>query len=438
MIGDWIGWFQGKKVLEPPLLSIMILGVDARPLAQNIYGGLTEYTRHLLPALLESNPQLELRLYFNAATQNLRQESWMNSPRVKIYISRLPNRFVFNPATRFLGRPKVNRKLGDIDLFFSPQPDLIGLDKEVPQVITVHDLAYCLFPNLFDRYRRQAERRQKLAYQFKRAQKIMAVSQATKQDLVDLFGVPASKITVIPLGLDPIFFKPQPAKAIKKVRAKYNLPKSFILFLGVLEARKNLACLVEAFDCLKSGAFSPLRKGGKDKSVSILPRRHSARSRPNSIKVDVRTTVGRDLSLVFAGPAGYNAEQVFEAARTSPYKRDIRFLGAVLSQDRAALYQAASVFVFPSIYEGFGLPALEAAACGVPVIISQNGALPEVLERTALYINPNRPQEIARALERVLGESSLQKSLVKAGQKRARHFSWQKTARQTYQLLAEV
>lgn len=394
----------------------MIVGVDARPLAAGIYGGITEYTRQLLPALLAVDPTLELRLYFNAATQKLRQEPWMDDRRVKIYTGRLPNRFVFNPATRFLGWPKLNRKLGQVDLFFSPQPDLVGLDQGIPQVITVHDLAYCKFPELFERYRRQALVRQKLAYQFQRARHLIAVSQATQQDLIDFFKIAPTKISVIPLGLpDSLQERSEVAgdqttriskgPSLSKSQPSRLFARPYLLFLGVLEARKNVKVLVEAFNLLKQEQSS----GSAEKMA------------------------GR-LSLILAGPAGYQVHEVVEAVRRSPYKKDIHFTGPVDEQQKWRLYQNALAFVFPSLDEGFGLPPLEAAAQGVPVVASWAGALPEVLGESALYIDPRKPQELARALGQLLQDQELRQALSRQGKKRAAVFSWQKTAALTYQV----
>ncbi len=398
----------------------MVLGVDARPLAEGVTGGITEYTRHLLPALLDYDPQLELRLYFNAFGQNLRQESWMEDERVKVYTSTLPNRFVFNPATRFLGRPRVDKKLGSLDVFFSPQPDLIGLAKNVRQVITVHDLAYCKFPELFDGYRRRARRVQKLAYQFERASHLIAVSESTKRDLAEEFNVPEEKISVVPLGLDSMFPNSSLASLddakLAGVREKYGLPEQFILFMGTLEARKNVLSLIEAFNYLK------------EKTVSVY--------RYTDTVGEGNCRIG-DLQLVLAGPAGYGAEEVFGAARNSPYKKDIRFLGAVESEDRSTLYQAASILALPSLYEGFGLPPLEAASQGTPVLVSHTSAMPEVMGSAALYTDPYQPRQMAGALSQLLADSGLISDLREKGKERAGQFTWQNVAQKTHQILTQ-
>jgi glycosyltransferase involved in cell wall biosynthesis len=386
----------------------MKIGVDARPLAQGSCGGVSEYTRQIFKALLAQYPDVHLKLFFNAATLELKREPWMQSSRVSLVETHLPNRFVFNPATRFLGLPKVNRILGPIDVFFSPQPDLIGLDIQVPQVITVHDLAFCFFPELFERWRRRAEKVQRLKYQLQRADRIIAVSESTRADLIDYFKLNPQKIRVIPLGLDPIF-QSFGQSQLEPLGSARKLPRDFILFLGVLEARKNVLALVEGFNLFKA------------QSISVL-----------------RNTDTKKVKLILAGPAGFGIKKVIRAVKDSPFRRDIRFTGSVSREQSLALFRKARVFAFPSHYEGFGLPPLEAASQGVPVIVSYTSSLPEVLGTSAVFINPNCPQEIARALEQVLGDSKLRDSLVRAGKERIRQFSWQKAAQQTYQVLANI
>lgn len=392
----------------------MKIGVDARPLAQNIVGGITEYTRHLLRTLLENYPELKFKLFFNAATLHLKREPWMQNSRVSIVESRLPNRFAFNPATRFLDFPKVNRILGPIDVFFSPQPDLIGLDAGVPQVLTVHDLAFCFFPELFERWRRSAERLQRLKYQFQRAARIIAVSESTRADLIDYFGLNPQKIKVIPLGLDEVFLASEHSVSLPpELEAK--LPSQFVLFLGVLEARKNAAALVEGFNLFKEKL-----------GITILA------------NMVMKNSELKNLGLVLAGPPGFGIRKLIRAVKNSPFRQDIHFTGLISREQSLALYRKARVFVFPSYYEGFGLPPLEAASQGTPVVASQSGALPEVLGKTAVFINPNRPQEIARALEQILRDSSLRESLIQAGKERVQQFSWRQAAQQTYQVLTSV
>lgn len=281
------------------------------------------------------------------------------------------------------------------DAFFNPAhylPPITGCKS----VVTIHDLAYEHFPGLFlpgDLYKLQHWTRRAV----KQATRVIAVSQATKEDLVLLYGVPEHKITVIHNGYNSDLFniKNRPDKALLKPYSLHTNP--YILFLGTLQPRKNVIKLVQAFRLLKEGGYK-----GK---------------------------------LVLAGKIGWMAEETLEVIRTSPDHKDIVMTGYVDESTRQALYAHAQVFVLPSLYEGFGVPPLEAMASGCPVAVSDNSSLPEVVGEAGELFNPTDPADIAEAVNKVIAnrESYVKKGLVQAGK-----FSWDQCAADTLKVLTKV
>ncbi|MBI3695127.1 MAG: glycosyltransferase family 4 protein [Acidobacteria bacterium] len=209
---------------------------------------------------------------------------------------------------------------------------------------------------------------------------VIVPSYAVKKDLVERTGVPEERVTVIPHGVDQGFFPPGPLESMRRV---YDLPDHYILSLGTREPRKNLATLFEAY--------------------RLLPE-------------DLR----RAHPLVVAGASGWKL-------KLAPAP-EVRVLGYVQPETLPLLYNRAAAFVFPSLYEGFGMPLLEAMAAGAPVITSNVSAMPEVVAEAGLTVDPRSPSELARAMERLLTDPELARSLTEKGIRRAREFTWEKTA----------
>lgn len=222
----------------------------------------------------------------------------------------------------------------------------------------------------------------------KRSTAIIAVSENTKREIVRFCHIPEAKIFVSYEGVNEFYHKINSAELIMQTRIKYNLPERFILFVGTLEPGKNLFRLLQAFHQLKKN--------------NLIPHK-----------------------LVIVGAYGWG--KIFNN-KTQSLKDEIIFTGYVSEQDLQLIYNAAELFILPSLYEGFGLPPLEAMACGTPVIVSNCASLPEVVGDAGLLINPYDINEIAGAILRVLNDKNLQTELITKGFKRAKKFTWQKTA----------
>ena len=303
--------------------------------------------------------------------------------------------------------------VGKVDLFHSPDFTLPPTLPGVPTLLTVHDLSFIrdpdsAWPGL------RAFLNQAVPRSVKRATHVLADSQATKGDLIELFGTPAEKITVLYSGVEPRF-APVPDRAeIDRVCAKYHLPRPFILSVGTLQPRKNYGRLIQAFAQVIGAAPSDQAQ------PSTSAERRSA-SAPNARP---------DLHLVIAGGKGWLVETIFEQVKRWGLESRVHFPGFVDDADLPALYSAADLFVYVSLYEGFGLPLLEAMACGTPVIGANTSSLPEVIGEAGLQVDPRDVDAIAQAVKQLIGPAEMRERCSAAGIERARSFTWENAARE--------
>ncbi len=278
------------------------------------------------------------------------------------------------------------------DVFWSPA-HYMPIYTGAQSVVTIHDLAYEYFPDLFlpsDLYKLKNWTRSAV----KQAAKVIAVSEATKHDLIKLYEVDPKKISVVHNGYDSEVFNIDP-KIKPTLLDNFQLSTfSYILFLGTIQPRKNAKKLVQAFHLLKEGGYK-----GK---------------------------------LVIAGGIGWLADETLELIKSSPDSKDIVLTGYVSDELRKTLYTYSDVYVLPSLYEGFGVPAIEAMGCGAPVCVSNNSSLPEVVGDAGLLFNPSDPADIASSILEIKKD---REKWVKKSLTRAKHFSWEKCAEETLAVL---
>lgn len=350
----------------------MKIGIDIRALAAGKHSGVEEYIRGLLSELFRSHPEHEFVLFFNAWGEVTPDLSFATGfPHVTIKRFRIPNKLL-NFSLWYLRYPKLDRLLGGVDVFFMPNMNFAAVSRDVKLIVTVHDLSFEWFPETFSWKQRLWHYAVNLRGLLRRADQVIAVSQSTADDVITHYRIPKTKVQVILSGIDERF---QPldrnSLSLLEVQKKYQLSYRFILSLGTLEPRKNLISLLRAYEAFHQGAVGEL------------------------VKYD----------LVIAGTPGWKCQEFLEAVRHSPVRHHIHLLGFVDEHDKPALYNLASVFVYPSFYEGFGFPPLEAIACGTPVVASHSASLPEVIGEAGILIDPYRPDEIREAMTQILNRS---------------------------------
>jgi glycosyltransferase involved in cell wall biosynthesis len=287
-----------------------------------------------------------------------------------------------------------------VDVFHAPAYT-VPLALPCPSVLTVHDLTIVKFPEWFDHPWFRVYARAMLPILVRRVARVVTVSQFSKRDLMKCYGLPDEKIRVIPNAVDHrLFHVRYDPQAVRAAVQRFGIGGEYILSVGTLEPRKNLTRLVQA--------FARLRARGVD-----------------------------DHRLVVVGEKGWKYEAIFEAVRTLGLEGEVRFLGRVPQSDLPLLYRGAALFAYPSLYEGFGLPVLEAMACGCPVVCSDRSAMPEVGGPAAILVDPEDPEALAGAMSQVLGDRSLADAMRARGRTWAAEFHWEKAARALLALYEE-
>ncbi len=362
----------------------MKIGIDIRCLAEGNRTGVEEYTIGFLKRLFEQDSDNKYLLFINSFKKIKEDISWLGEyPNVEIRNYAFPNKLL-NFAMWFLHWPKIDTLLGGADIFFAPNISFIALSSKCKFILTMHDLSFERFPEYFSRKRRLWHYVVNPRLLCKRADKILAVSKSTKDDLSMLYGIPKKKIEVVYPSLDLKSFSESDISGEKTLRMMrdYKLPDEFILFLGTIEPRKNIVSLVKAFEHLKG-----------------------------------TSKLYENLKLVIAGRVGWSYQEIISAVEISPNKSDILFTGFVNDFDKASLYKLAKIFVYPSFFEGYGFPPVEAMANGVPVITSNCSSIPEVVQDAAILIDPYRPAEISLAIRLLLDNKVLYNDFIKKGKK---------------------
>lgn len=384
----------------------MRIGIDIRSLAAGKRTGVEEYTIGLLRELFRSGPEHEYILFFNAWGKTEPDLAWAEAfPNVTVRRFRIPNKLL-NLSLWYLSYPKLDRLIGGVDVFFMPNLNFSAFSRETKLIVTAHDLSFEFFPETFS----WKQRLWHFAINFRsllwRADRVIAVSESTKDDLVTRYRLPESKIEVIHSGIDERFrVMDRNDLSLLAVKKKYGLPYKFILYLGTIEPRKNLGALLSAFEAYQ------------------------------------RSAVGDDMlryELVLAGQPGWNYESLFAAIGSSVYRDKIHLIGFVDDTDKPALYNLASLFVYPSFYEGFGFPPLEALASGVPVIASHAASLPEVVGAAGVLVDPYRPDEIYQAMRNILGDRLYQARLRERTLAERPSFSWSEAGQAFLKLVCKI
>ena len=330
--------------------------------------------------------EVRFKLFANTASgAGSVPETWLDRDNVEILNPRVPNR-ALNASVFATRRPRLDKLMGDIDALWSPNVLFLSVSDDVPLALTVHDLSFLIFPETFSRKRRWWHKAVRAVELMKRADVLFAVSETTRRDLVALLDIPEEKIRVVPHGVMPISkTETMPDSWLMSSETP------FVLFLSTLEPRKNVLGLLKAFE-------------------------------------DVMKKERREEHLVLAGEWGWSSGPLREAIRRSPFSDRVHVLGYVSEEEKAWLLRRARVLAFPSLYEGFGLPPLEAFQADLPVLTSSTSAVAETVGDAAVLANPYDVGEIAYGLGELLKDETLRDELAARGRKRLEAFSWERSA----------
>lgn len=362
----------------------MLVGIDASRAIADRPTGTETYSQHLIQAILRQGSSHHFRLYFRKTPEtNLYSEAELRVipfPRMWTHV-RLAWEMASHPP----------------DLLFVPAHVLPPIHPR-RTLVTIHDLGYRAFPAAHP-WKERLYLELSTRWNAYAATHILTDSKATKQDLVAHYSVEADKITVAYPGRDESLEPVHDRAAIEAAKRRYGIVGDYLLYLGTIQPRKNLHRLVEAF-------------------AQVISR-----------------DSGSPVQLVLAGKRGWLCSELFEQIEEQGLDDRVHFTGYVASQDKAALLSGAIGFVFPSLHEGFGMPVLEAQACGCPVITSTTSSLPEVAGQGAILVDPRDISAIADAIERIVQDPELRTELVERGFENVSRFSWQACAEEVLRVM---
>jgi len=348
--------------------------------------GIGRYTRELVRALAELNRGHDYVLFAAMGGQRTADATWPSSFQMRsVPVSDRALAILWHRLQLPLW---VELVTGPVDIFHSPDFVLPPV-RRARTLVTVHDLSFIRYPQYADANLR-AYLNKVVPRSVHRADLVLADSQSTKGDLVELLGVEPAKIAVVYPGVEERFRPIQDQALLEEVRGRYSLPPRFVLGLGTLQPRKNFTRLIQAY--------------------SLLVTRHPS------------------LHLVIAGGKGWLYDEIFATVKQLGLEKKVLFPGFVADEHLPAFYNLADLFVFPSLYEGFGLPPLEALACGTPVITSNASSLPEVVGEAGPMVEATDMEALAGAMERVLEDNALRKEMIAKGMKQAEKFTWETAA----------
>ncbi|PWH18256.1 MAG: glycosyltransferase family 1 protein [Ardenticatenia bacterium] len=384
----------------------MRIGIDASRAVRLERTGTELYSYHLIRALLRVPQEHHVILYAprdlpadilpeTRAGQSKISQIGLSDTDAKRWTVRII------PFPRLWTHVRLNWELRchPPDLLFIPA-HVMPLACPVPTVVTVHDLGYRYYPEAhraFDRWYLDWSTRRHVRL----AAYIVADSEATRHDLAYHYGADLARVRVIYPGYDETLRRVEDAQIIADTKARYHIAGDYLLYLGTLQPRKNLSRLIEAF----ARAGLSWRPSGQ-----------------------------QDLQLVLAGQKGWDYDALVRLVNRMGLQNRVLFPGYVAPEDKAALLSGAKALVFPSLYEGFGMPVLEAMVCGVPVVTSRVSSLPEVAGDAAVLVDPLDVDSIAAGLSQVLCQPDLCRMLVERGYRQAQRFSWQNAARQLWEV----
>lgn len=373
----------------------MIIGIDGNEANVNRRVGIGEFAFETLRGIIEQGKEKHTFVIY------LKQQPLPHMPETSDIVRYEvfgPNKFWTQfalPLRLFLSSKKP-------DVFFTPShygPRF----SSVPLVLSVMDVSYLHFPELFkksDLYKLKSW----TAYSVKKATTILTISESSKNDIIHEYRVKPEKVAVVYPGIKPTPTLTPHVYPMEELFYKYKISKHYLLYVGTLQPRKNITRLIEAFSLLL-----------KDDDL-----------------------LKKDLQLVIIGKKGWLYEEILEAPEKYDVVKSVKFLDFVPDEELKEMYRHAQCFILPSLYEGFGLPVLEAMQYDCPVITSNISSMPEAGGDAALYINPEDIHDMKNKIKKVLTDEGLRKEMIKKGKEQIKKFDWQESAKKTLTILEEV
>jgi glycosyltransferase involved in cell wall biosynthesis len=386
----------------------MRIGVDIRGLLTGKISGVEQYTLQILRHLLEIDKTntyvlfyVDYKNYNQIFAQLLEDYPFLRQANVSTQTLKWPDLpLLMHMVFKTLNLPLIDKVCGGLDVMFMPSPRLLPLSRDCAKVTTVHDLIFMIHPEFFTLTSRLWQWQMSYGYEIRTSDLAISVSDNTKKDIMRFTLAQPGRVRVVLEGVGEECFVDQ-TSVLNELRKKFELPQQYIYFVGSLEPRKNLGTLIHALKDLNS--------------------------------------LGNDtIKLVISGQKSWMFESVKELIAQLDLTDRIIFTGPVSEAEKIALLGGASVFVFPSVYEGFGLMILEAFATKTPVIISDSSSLPEVADDAAIAVPIYDHQAMAESIHRVVTDVSLRKNMIERGLRRAHQLTWQKAAKETLQILNEA
>lgn len=364
----------------------MKIGIDASKISIRQKTGTENYSYNLIKSLIELDKSNDYLLYLREDppefVKGRSNVSYKKIPLPRLWTQAgLASEAMFSPP----------------DVLFIPAHTMPVLHRpSLKTVVTIHDLG-AEFLKEYHQFPQKLYLNKSTEFVAKFATHLIAVSEATKKDLVTKLGVPAERISVVYESWDRELFHKPSSVEVSSIRTKYHLKNDYLIFVGTIQPRKNLERLIEAFSQARVG-----------------------------------------LDLVLAGKPGWLSEPIYQAPSRFGVGDRVHFLGHVPNEELAGLYGGSRAMVFPSLYEGFGIPVLEAMACGVPVLTSSTTSLPEVGGKGARYVNPESTDSVKMGIEDIVTKDTLRHLLLSEGIKQIQKFSWEKAAKETLAVLERV
>lgn len=383
----------------------MKIGIDIRCLSEGRRTGVEEYSLNLLEKILKEDNDNKYVLFLNSWKKpKLEIDFLKNHKNVELKISRFPNK-ILNFFLWYFNWPKLDKLIGGVDVFFMPNLNFVALSLKVKLILTVHDLSFEYYPETFSWKRRLWHifiNPQKI---IRRADKVLAVSDSTRNDLIGFYKINPAKVETVYNGVGEVFGRiDRNDPRLLKIKEKYALPFNFILFLGTFEPRKNIGGIVRAYERMRQEGGSQLEK----------------------------------YKLVIAGSEGWKSAKLKREIKKSSLAKDIYQVKFIDEEDKVFVYNLAALFVYPSFFEGFGLPPLEAIKCGVPVIVSDNSSMVETVGEAGILTDAFSADEIALAMKEFLIDKELKKEFYPAGIRQAQKFTWTKAAKKFLEIVKKI